>query len=59
MAGRQRGLGNMGEEFEPEDYARLIRIMRRIAKEEAEQAIDEHLCDYAHNEQPIEEAGQQ
>lgn len=38
------------------DYARLVRLIRKIAKEEVWQAIDEHLTDYKHEERPVEEA---
>jgi len=37
-------------------HARLIRLIRRIAREEAWQAIDEHLDDYVHCEKPAKEA---
>jgi hypothetical protein len=35
--------------------SRLIRLMRRIAREEAWQIMDEHLSDYVHEEKPVEE----
>ena len=35
---------------EKPDYTRLIEFIRRIAREEAWQAIDEHLSDYKHKE---------
>jgi hypothetical protein len=41
---------------EKPDYARLIELIRRIAIEEAWQAIDEHLSDYEHKEKPAEDA---
>jgi hypothetical protein len=41
---------------EKSDYARLIEFIRRIAREEAWQAIDEHLSDYVHKEKPAEDA---
>ena len=34
----------------------LIQLIRRIAREEAWQAIDEHLSDYEHKEKPMEDA---
>ena len=34
----------------------LIQLIRRIAREEASQALDEHLSDYEHKERPMEEA---
>ncbi len=40
----------------PEKYARLVRLIRRIAREEAWQIIDEHLEDYVHRERPTEES---
>lgn len=38
-----------------EKYARLVRLIRRIAREEAWQIIDEHLEDYVHSEKPAED----
>jgi hypothetical protein len=37
-------------------HARFVELIRRIAREEAWQAIDEHLSDYAHKEKPMEDA---
>ena len=41
---------------EKSDYTRLVELIRRIAREEAWQAIDEHLSDYEHKEKPAEDA---
>ena len=41
---------------EKSDYTRLIELIRRVAREEAWQAIDEHLSDYEHKEKPAEDA---
>jgi hypothetical protein len=38
------------------DYARLAELIRRIAREEAWQIMDEHLDDYEHKEKPSEDA---
>jgi predicted translin family RNA/ssDNA-binding protein len=35
---------------------RLIQLIRQIAREEAWEAIDEHLNDFEHKEKPLEEA---
>ena len=35
-------------------HARLVWLIRRIAREEAWEAIDEHLDDYEHKEKPAE-----
>lgn len=35
---------------------RLIRLIRRIAREEVEQALEDHVSDYDHKEKPAEEA---
>jgi hypothetical protein len=40
----------MTESREPEEYSRLVRLIRKIAREEAIEAIDEHLYDYEHKE---------
>ena len=40
---------------EEEERARLIRLIRKIAREEAWQALDEHLDDYVHEGKPVEE----
>ncbi len=37
-----------------EKHAQLIRLIRKIAREEAWQTIDEHLNDYLHREKPAE-----
>lgn len=36
-------------------YEKLVELIRRIAKEEAYEAIDEHLDEYEHKERPIED----
>ncbi|MCW3983777.1 MAG: hypothetical protein NWE96_07250 [Candidatus Bathyarchaeota archaeon] len=36
--------------------ARLVELIRRIAREEAWQIMDEHLDDYEHKEKPSEDA---
>lgn len=36
-------------------YERLVWLVRRIAREEAWEAIDEHLDDYEHKEKPPED----
>ena len=36
--------------------ARLVESIRRIAREEAWQIMDEHLDDYEHKEKPSEDA---
>ena len=33
----------------------LIQLIRRIAREEASQILDEHLTDYMHQQKPAEE----
>ncbi len=33
-----------------EDQTRLILLIRKIAREEIGEALDEHLCDYEHKE---------
>ncbi len=38
------------------DPARLVELIRRIAREEAWQIMDEHLDDYEHKEKPLEDA---
>jgi hypothetical protein len=40
----------MTESQEPEEHSRLVRPIRKIAREEAIEAIDEHLYDYEHKE---------
>ncbi len=42
----------MTERIESEKHAQLIRLIRKIAREEAWQTIDEHLNDYIHKEKP-------
>ena len=37
------------------NHERLVRLIRRIAREEAWEAIDEHLEDYEHKEKPAED----
>ena len=36
-------------------YEKLVELVRRIAKEEAYEAIDEHLDEYEHKEKPQED----
>jgi hypothetical protein len=36
--------------------AHLVELIRRIAREEAWQIMDEHLDDYKHKEKPMEDA---
>lgn len=36
-------------------HEELVRLIRRIAREEAWEVIDEHLEDYLHKEKPVEE----
>jgi DNA-binding FadR family transcriptional regulator len=36
-------------------YEKLVELIRRIAKEEAYEAIDEHLDEYEHKEKPLED----
>ena len=36
-------------------YEKLVELVRRIAKEEAYEAIDEHLDEYEHKEKPLED----
>jgi hypothetical protein len=45
----------MTENLSPEEKKHLIQLMREIAREEAYEAIDEHLNDYEHKERPPEE----
>ncbi len=44
----------MTERIQSEKHAQLIRLIRKIAREEAWQTIDEHLNDYLHIEKPAE-----
>ena len=46
----------MTDDEQPDKRSELIRLIRRIAREEAWQIIDEHLSDYEHQEKPAEEA---
>jgi hypothetical protein len=39
-----------------EEHSRLVRLIRRIAREEVLQALDEHFIDCIHEEKPAEEA---
>ncbi|MDI6905253.1 MAG: hypothetical protein QMD13_07190 [Candidatus Bathyarchaeia archaeon] len=39
---------------EDSKYKRLVRLIRKIAREEAWEVIDEHLNDYEHKEKPAE-----
>lgn len=45
----------MTEELRSEKHARLIQLIRKIAREEAWQALDEHLSDYVHEAKAVEE----
>ncbi|MCW4046854.1 MAG: hypothetical protein NWE99_04750 [Candidatus Bathyarchaeota archaeon] len=45
----------MTEELRSEKHAWLIQLIRKIAREEAWQALDEHLSDYVHEEKAVEE----
>lgn len=40
---------------ERSSHERLVRLIRKIAREEAWEAIDEHLEDYEHKEKPAED----
>lgn len=40
---------------DPEQRKRLIALIRRIAREEAWQAIDQHSEDYEHKQKPADE----
>jgi hypothetical protein len=44
----------MTDEAQPDKQSQLVRLIRRIAKEEAWQILDEHLSDYVH-QKPAEE----
>ena len=46
----------MTDDEQPDKRSELIRLIRRIAREEAWQIIDEHLADCMHQEKPAEEA---
>jgi len=35
-------------------HEKLVQLIRRIAKEEAYEVIDEHLDEYEHKEKPVE-----
>jgi hypothetical protein len=49
----------MTGDLRPEKHTRLIQLTRKIAREEAWQAIDEHLTDCEHKQKPAEEADMQ
>jgi len=36
-------------------HARLVRLIRRIAREEAWYVIDEHVEEYEHHEKPVDD----
>ena len=36
-------------------YEKLVELIRRIAKEEAYEVMDEHLDEYEHKEKPLED----
>ncbi|MBT0160747.1 hypothetical protein G4O51_12275 [Candidatus Bathyarchaeota archaeon A05DMB-2] len=36
-------------------HQKLVQLIRRIAKEEAYEVIDEHLDEYEHKEKPLED----
>lgn len=38
-----------------EDHDRLVRLIRKVAKEEAYAVLDEHLEDFEHEEKPVPE----
>ena len=38
-----------------ESHGKLVQLIRRIAREEAYEVIDEHLDEYEHKEKPAEE----
>lgn len=46
----------MTEDIKADKRSELIQLIRRIAREEAWQALDEHLSDYVHREKPVDEA---
>ena len=37
------------------EHRRLVRLMRKIAREEAWQVMDEHVTDYEHKAKPVSE----
>jgi hypothetical protein len=45
----------MGEKETESKQKRLARLIRQIAREEANEVIDAHLDDYEHKERPTEE----
>jgi len=45
----------MTEDAQPDKPSQLIRLIRRIAREEAWQILDGHLSDYMHQEKPADE----
>ena len=46
----------MTDDAQPDKRSQLIRLIRRIAREEAWQILDEHLSDYMYQETPAEAA---
>jgi len=40
---------------EEEEYKKLVRLIRRIAKDLFYELMDEHLTDYEHKEKPAED----
>ena len=46
----------MTDDAQPDERSQLIQLIRRIAREEAWQILDEHLADFMHQEKPAEEA---
>jgi hypothetical protein len=41
---------------ESEEHEELVRLIRKIAREEIYSVLDEHLDDYEHKEKPTESA---
>ncbi len=55
---RQQTHGKVGSKLRDDEEIeriRLILLIRRIVREEMEQAFDDHLKDYEHKEKPAEE----
>jgi len=45
----------MNEDSKREERRRLVQLIRRLAREEAYNVLDEHLSDYEHTQKPISE----
>ena len=45
----------MNEDSKREERKRLVQLIRRLAREEAYNVLDEHLSDYEHKQKPISE----